>query len=70
VAIVFGGGTLQHAFTQQVVAHDVPSQVHWEPTQCRPDVEQVPLLSVQKPPAPSEPPQATPVQLGVLHAPR
>jgi hypothetical protein len=43
------------------------SQTHELPAQCRP-IAQVPFASVHDPPAPSEPPHATPAQLGVLHA--
>jgi hypothetical protein len=54
--------------------HAIPTAAHWSVQQCPPPVQRwpdghVPLEPVHVPPAPSEPPQATPVQLGFLHTP-
>ena len=71
-AFMLGGGEGQHtSLLQHAVEHDVPSHLHWAPTQCWPGVEQVPILSVQVPPAPlAVPHEFAALQLGVLHAPR
>jgi hypothetical protein len=69
--VVLGNGAPQQTLLQQAFEHDVMSHLQAVPTQCSPAVEHVPpFVSLQTPPAPSEPPHVfAPLQFGVLHTP-
>jgi len=60
----------QFPLASQHPAHDVLSHTHAPAVlHSWPAFAQFPLMPVHLPPAPSEPPQATPLQFGLLHVP-